>query len=296
MQEPKDYKMKWMKWFAPVLIVLGSAGCLGGGDGWVMGTLWVDNCKNGDPLGESFDRPTTFDLHVDFFTGESMEDSDKSVTQRRSTLVLRIQNTSNNVEVSDGLLLQIIELDVAARSFAAGQPIPISSSNLCPGGNCTLVEDTLRASLYLYSTCPDGRQALNGSSYSLAPSPKDTTCLQSGALAPPCPVLADAARQSLDTMCKGDFNDRTQAPAISQLLGHGACMYLCALGDARRGQPSDELGGFRISYGDRVAGIFSTGIVDGRAVNLQGCAGGAGEIQGMFDFELARGRSAQSFP
>lgn len=286
-----------MKRLVVVLLALAAGGCLGQGEGWVVGRLWVDNCKGGDPMGESFDNPADFDLHVDFFSGESMLDSTESISQRRNSLALRIQNTSNNVEASDGLLIQMIDLNLAARSFAQRLPLAISASGLCPGGNCTLVEDSLRASLYLYSTCPDGRQALSGSSYSFAPSPDDKTCLQStSSITAPCPELTAADRQALDKLCEGDFDDKSLSADVATLLGPGACMYLCTFGKARRGQDPAQLESFSIDYGERVAAIFSTAIVDGRAINLQSCSGGAGEVQGMFDFELARGRSAQSFP
>jgi hypothetical protein len=68
------------------------------------------------------------------------------------------------------------------------------------------------------------------------------------------------------------------------------------MGQARRGQPDSELEGFIVDYGDRVAGIFSMQVVDGRAVILKTCANVAGHVSGMFDFEVVRGRAAQSFP
>jgi hypothetical protein len=282
-----------------LLLLLGSlGGCIGRGDGWIIGKLWLDNCKDGEPLGEAYDKQSEFDLHADFFSGEPIEDSNKSVSQRSNRLTIRIQNTSNNLEVSDGLLIQVVDLDLAARSFAESQPMQISTSDLCPGGDCSLVEDHLRASLYLYATCPDGRQPLTGSSYTVSPSTQDATCLLStGTQTSACPSLSATQRQTLEQLCESDFNDRGSYDAIGQLLGtRGACMFFCSLGEARRGQDPSELAGFRVSYGDRIAAIISTNIVDGRAINLQGCAGAAGELRGMFDFELARGRSAQSFP
>lgn len=283
----------------PLLLLLGAlGGCIGRGDGWIIGKLWLDNCKDGEPLGEAYDEKSDFDLHADFFSGEPIEDSNKSVSQRRNRLTIRIQNTSNNLEVSDGLLIQVVDLDLAARSFARSQPVPISTSDLCPGGSCSLVEDDLRASLYLYATCPDGRQPLTGSSYALSPSGQDAGCLLStGTQTAACPDLSAAQQTALEQLCAGDFNDRGSYDLIGQLLGtSGACMFFCSLGEARRGQDPSELAGFRVSYGDRIAAIISTNVVDGRAINLQSCAGAAGELRGMFDFELTRGRAAQSFP
>lgn len=289
------------------LLIAFCAGCLvGQGDGWVMGGMWVENCRDGEPLGESSASMEEFDLDVDFFSGQVQEDSNKSADQRRNSLTLRIQNTSNNLEVSDGLVFQFNDLDLAARSFASGVPLEVTSTALCTTG-CPL-QDSLRGNLYLYSSCPDGRQPLVASSYSLEPSQTDSLgsgdqCLLHNGGRPPqavsptsCPALTAEEKSTLDQLCAGDFKDRGAYQTIGDLFGEGACMYLCEFGKASAGQDTKELLGFRVNYGDRVAAVFATAIVDGRAVKSGGCARASGFIRGMFTFEVARGRAAQAFP
>jgi hypothetical protein len=290
------------------IAVLGIACTVGAGDGWVRGSLWIENCRDGNPLGDALDKPNDFDLKADFYAGEPIEDSDKSIPQKRSSLIVRIQPTSNNPEVSDGLMLQFTDLDLAVQRFASGRPLEITNSGLCSGQSCTNSEDPLRASLYLYTTCPHLRQPLVGSSHvmTMTTSPSsEESCLRhldETGVAPvppwtePCPSLDSAAVDELEMICNSDFNDQSSFDAVGRLLGGGACLYLCRFGEARKGQSEQELKGYHIDYGDRVAGIFSMQIVDGRAVTFQTCANVSGEVRGMFTFEVTRGRAAQSFP
>lgn len=282
-------------------------GCtLGKGEGWVAGSLWVDSCSDGESLGDSSAAPEPFDLLADFFAGEPKRDNAPVAAQRRNTLTIRVQHTSNKVEVADGMMLQLNDLDLAARSFAAGRAMSFSESSLCEdkGYSWCPNTDPLRAMLYLYASCVDMRQPLVAAGYALAPSPTDSACLQPGRdaggdVAAPrgCPPLDAAARQSLQSLCAGaDFGDETLRPRVEQLLGAGPCLFLCTLGGARAGQNPAELEGFSLEYGDEVAAIFSIPIVDGRAVRLDRCARAVGRVSGMFRFELTRGRAAQSFP
>lgn len=285
-----------------------SAGCLvGSGDGWVEGELWVENCKEGVSLGESITKQGRYDLNASFFAAQPQEDTNESKTQRRNALTVRIQPTSNNMEVSDGLMLQFVDLSRIAKHFAAGEPVGITNSGLCRGTTCsTSEEDQLRSHLYLYTTCPDLRQPVVGGTHVLtSTSSSGASCLRhvdaSGkapepAWSAPCPQLTAAATTGLDKLCDGDFNDRTAKDQIETWLGGGACLYLCALGEAKRGQSAGELDGFIVNYGDRVAGILSMRIIDGRAVSMNSCASVSGRVTGMFDFEVVRGRAAQSFP
>ncbi len=291
-----------------IVTLLMQMGCeLGKGQGWIEGQLWVENCKDGNPLG-SLEKPAAFDLHADFFPGEPKEDSNPSAEQRRNILALRIQNTSNNVEVSDGLFVQFNDLDVVARNFAQGQPTSVTNSSFCSSLGCSTQDDALRVSLYLYASCHACRQPLVGASYELSKLPNATdpsrNCLQyAHQTAPPaapwtspCPNISPSDKATLDAMCTGDFNDRESKSEIERILGGGACLYLCQFGTAQRGQDPEELQGYSVDYGDRVAALFSVQILDGRAVEMQTCAMAHGHITGQFNFEVVRGRAAQSFP
>ena len=103
-------------------------------------------------------------------------------------------------------------------------------------------------------------------------------------------------RVQIEQLCNADFTDASNLARIEQLLGDGACMYLCEWGRARRGQPESELNDFYIDFGDRIAAIFSARFLDARSVTLGECAGGGGRLSGMFRFKAVRSRAAQTFP
>lgn len=272
----------------------------GQGEGWLSGRLWIDNCDSGEGLGDGLDKPADFDLHADFFAGETKEDSNDSPDQRDSSLTIRVQDTSNNVEVSNGLALQILDLSAAARALAAEQPLPVSSRDLiCTGTACTQPVDVVRAKLYLYAACPNCKQPMVGASYILEQDPQLTSCHYATTKnAPrPCPTLSNNDQEFLRGLCRsGDFSNKASQIHLRQILGNGACVYLCDFGTARVGQNIKELSGFNITYGDRVSGLFSLTLVDGRSAMLRTCARISGAVQGMFSFEVTRGRAAQSFP
>jgi len=272
----------------------------GRGDGWVVGALWVENCDNGEPFGESLDKPADFDLHATFFAGETKEDSNDSPAQRQSSLTIRIQDTSNNVEVSNGLALQVLDLSAAARALAGEQPLHVTSRDLiCTGSACSQPVDVVRAKLYRYAACPSCKQPMVGASYILEKDPQLTSChfATTKAAPRPCPTLSDKDRAFLRGLCqRGQFGDKSSQIHLRHILGDGACLFLCDFGDARVGQDLNELAGFNIRYGDRVSGLFSLNIVDGRSAMLRTCARVQGAVQGMFSFEVTRGRAAQSFP
>jgi len=288
-----------MAWAMMSALLLCLAGCnVGGGDGWAKGRLWVENCTDGNPFGESPHKPDDFDLRADFYAGEPMEDSNASIEQRRNALNIRIQDTSTNLEASNGLFFQFLNLTAAAHSLAQSALLPVSSKELCCEKDCTNPLDVLRVSLYLFAVCPNCKQPMVGSNCIQAADKNDQQCLlASGKEIPaPCPALTAAQQHQLNTICLGDFNDSSVAGRIRQIMGSGSCLYLCQFGAAQRGQPLEQLKGFRIDYEQHVAGLFSISIKDGRALKLRTCAKTLGDIQGMFSFEVKRGRAGQSFP
>jgi hypothetical protein len=283
------------------LAMVASCQRVGSGDGWVAGSLWVEHCRSGQPLGPLDD----FDLNADFFTGDPLFDASDATALRQSRLTVRIQETSNNIEETNGVLMQFQDLVQAAQAFAASEPMAFSDDSLCPG--CTDINTALRMQLGLYVRCPDNRAPMAAGVFPLAEGstggtarPEDCLLLDPDAEAPPaCPVLDDSERAALDAICEeADFNDRGHLAEIRELLGGDgrACMYLCSLGRARRGDDPQQLLGFEIDYGDRVAALFSAAIADTRAVRLGRCARAQGHLVGMLDFEVVRNRVAQPFP
>jgi hypothetical protein len=266
------------------------SGCIGGGEGWVTGSMWIASCANGNPL----DRKGDFDLSVNFFTGESVED-DTSSTLRRNALTLRLQNASLNIEDSDGLLLQLWDLAGIAQTVVRGDPVGVTSKDVC-SVPCPIVDDQLRSTLYLHNSCPDGRQPLLATSHEMSPAGSADCLKPTGKELPACPTLLPADRQTLTELCLGRFDDRTRGDAIEAVLGGGACIYFCQLGAAKPGGALADPRSFRINYGDRVSALLAFNIVDGRSVTTSTCAAATGKVRGMFSYDVIRGRSAQAFP
>ena len=276
-----------------------ATGCLaGGGEGWVVGSLSIDSCSTGgDPYQDG-----DFDLRADFFGGDPVLDSTDNASLRQSTLLIRIQESSNLLEESNGLLIQFHDMVAAASQFSLGQPIPLTDDSLCPG--CTSVNTVARMQLGLFSTCPGNRSPLSANAARLVDTQRgigeeDATCMlpETGAMNEPCPKLSATDRAELDAICaEPDFSSRVARRTIEERLGGGACLYLCEFGDAERGSPRADLEGFEILFGDTVSAIFSAQIVDTRALRLSHCALGTGQLTGRFRLEVVRNRVVQPFP
>jgi len=285
------------------------SGCFGDGEGWVTGQLWMENCKDGQAFGQSPAQLDNFDLEADFYAAETQEDSNASANQRRNGLIFRIQDTSNWLENSNGLVFQLLDLRGIARYFARGDPVPVTYREPLMAGSTksSTGADLIRSRLYLYAQCPECRQpkvaasnemkiSAGGSGSSSATGGVDCF-VPTGKEAQACPTPTAAEKSAMEQLCEGDFDDQDNHAKIVHLLGRaGACIYFCHLGNAYRGQKVDDLDNFLVEYGDLVAGFFSFNIRDGRSLKLGHCSRATGNLQGMFSFEVSRNRVSQSFP
>lgn len=287
-------------WLLLLSAALALAGCPapGEGSGWVVGSLWVRNCDDGEELRQADD----FDLGADFFFGDPLFDTTDSLEERRSSLFVRIQETASNIEEANSLVIQFHDLVQAAQAFVEGDALPISDESLCR--TCTTIRTAVRMSLNLFVRCPSNLAPITGAAFPLVqratddPARREECLLPAATAPPPCPRLGAAEKRALQHICEqADFNRREYRDEIRELLGSsGACLYLCEFGRAERGGDPTELRGFEIDYGHSVAGFFSADVLDTRAVRLGECAGAYGHIEGMFSFELVRSRVAQPFP
>ncbi|MCB9556150.1 MAG: hypothetical protein H6707_08605 [Deltaproteobacteria bacterium] len=291
-----------------ILSVLGSillsACSIGRGDGFVRGNLALTQCRQGDAL-----EAPDFDLGAEFFFGDPLIDFDDSVELRRSSLTIRIQDTSNRLETSDGLMLLLPDLRYAARAYADARPL--SADDCFESGGCPTEDySRVRAKLSLFNSCPDNRSPI-------VAAPRDVVrknvvaadnCLRSDTVRAACPTLSPAQLAELDEICAGDLNDANAIqPRIEAILGQGAesgsdrvggpaCLYLCSIGSVQRGDSADALQTHQFAYDDEVAGLFFFNVVDGRAITLEQCAASSGQLAGAFRFRLSRNRVAQAFP
>lgn len=311
--KPRNTSALYYPWLRLIAVAFGVflSGCtVGEGDGWVQGSMWIKNCKEGNPL----DEQNTFALGASFFVGELLPDSNPDPSQQRNRLIVRIQDTSNNIEFANGLTFEFSDLAAAARSCAEGHLLPITNQGVFTADDTSNVQkfDLLRSRLYLFASCPDARQPMVGSNIALTPKtiasiPGDQ-CLQP--TAPEtlvCPTLSPSDRQELDTVCN-QINSPASKDIINRILGSSACLYLCQLGTIQKGQTGQTYEGFSLDYGDQIVALFSMNIVDARSVTFlmtvvddnpistAYCAQAQGRLSGAFRFEIRRGRAAQSFP
>jgi hypothetical protein len=123
----------------------------GEGHGTVQGQLHIPSCE----LEEE-----SFDLRIDFFTATYFED----------TLTIRLQHAGAEQALSDGVLIQIrdveavsenlgetveIEIEPSLETFAENGPEPDAGSDT--GVPTTTRDSPAQATLYLNETCPDNR-------------------------------------------------------------------------------------------------------------------------------------------
>lgn len=288
-----------------LLLVLLAACPAGRGEGWVVGSLFVEDCQDG----ASLDKQGDYDLRADFYAGDPLFDSSASAAIKRSRLFVRIQETSNPVSESNSLTLQFQDMTAAAQAFAAGEVLRIEDDSLLPASMS--INAVLRLQLQLYTTCPSNQSPLHGLGWPLEEKltpvgTRQEICMQPATAAsgvapvPDCPQLDAAQRAELDQLCDDpDFDDRQARGRIEALLGSGkepACLYLCKLGNVTRGTPAEELRGFELDFGQTISALFVSKVVDGRAVRLGRCAHAWGQLTGRFRFTLVRSRAAQPFP
>ncbi|MFH1132544.1 MAG: hypothetical protein V1754_14500 [Pseudomonadota bacterium] len=279
MEVQSEIMLKWIIGF----LIVGVVGCsTGGGEGWVVGSVNVDTCNAKKYVEQDFD------LKIDFFAGDLLIDSSNSPNTRRDSLTIRLQPTSNTMEQSDGLLIELHDLVAIAQQFAEGKAIPVSIDD----------SSLVHSQLHLFSTCPDNGAPLCASNEVFV-SDASGECLQpNGEEKPACPEISPADEDDLERLCRGEFDQNTteNSAQINGLLGGGACLYMCELGLAQRGQDPAQLENFEMDYGKMISAIFSFNLVDARAIELGTCSRGFAQLNGMFRFKLSRSRVAQAFP
>ena len=177
----------------------------------------------------------------------------------------------------------------------------------------------IRVKLNLYASCDEnystldglalrtalaatnGSASASGSASTGAPSPgcvAPATGLDA-AFKAACPSLGEAQRAQLEKLCGSNFDDAAAKDQIAAIFGEpSACLYLCEFGSVTRGSTWNDAvaAKFNLDYGDEVAGIFHTNVIDARALRLGSCVGAYGSLTGMFRFTLRRSPTAQPFP
>jgi hypothetical protein len=272
-----------------VAVVAASAGAcndIGSGSGSAMGPLWILGCRDGDPLGTP-EKPYGFDLDPTFFAGEPIEDIARVPPSNR--LIISMKRNGNSVEINDTLYFDIRDSAQIARCIR-GRTV---------GG----VPDWDTSSGYL---SPDGTVAAVPPALPWCMPPATIDGLPQIRLVPFGPVAVSF--QPL-----ASCHSTMHPPAIVAVTGVASDGYLTfsnfghAVQDGQATIPPDAReeihDDFKVAYDDRLQATFQFNVEDERVAAAtrdkvlpppQPVIGGM--LSGNFDFDLKRGRVAQTFP
>jgi hypothetical protein len=265
-----------------------AGGCsIGSGSGSATGALWMLGCSEGDDYG-STDMPASFNLDPTFFAGEPIEDIADTPPMNR--LIIRMQRSGNAVEINDTLYFDIRDSAQIARCLRGatdnGQPLwdtstglvdPVIPDDMHPAWCQPSTDPAILPSIHLV---PFGPVAV-----SFAPL---ATCHSS--MHPPAFVnITGVANDGVITF--QDFGGARQSPPATPQATTPPDMRVPIKDD------------FKVNYGDRLRATFHIVMGDERVaaairdeIQPPPTANIGGTLDGDFDFDFERGRSAQTFP
>jgi hypothetical protein len=259
-----------------VSLTMAAAGCtIGNGSGTAKGMLWILGCEDGGNYG-SPTAPLPFDLSPTYFAGEPIEDIG-DVEPAHNRLIIRMQRNGNALEITDTLYFDIpfsyqIAQCLRGRTVGGVPDWDTSSGTTDPAGApwCGPVGD-------------NGVPRIN--------------------LFPYGPVTATLTPF-------GTCHSQAHPPTVVSVAGVASPGWIdfLAFGSAMQPTlPPDQRGpvdpNFKVAYGERLQAIFGMNLEDNRVANavhlginqpMDPIIGGT--MDGRFDFDLERGRSAQTFP
>jgi hypothetical protein len=261
-----------------VLATVSAAGCtVGNGSGYADGMLWILGCEDGSNYG-SETAPAEFHLSPTYFAGEPIEDiGDAKPAHNR--IIMRIQRNGNALEITDTLYVDV----------------PFS---------------------YEVAQCLRGRTVGGVPDWDTTTGTVDPTVTQPwcgpiGANGVPVINLVPYGPVNVSLTPFGTCHSQAHPPTVIgvtgvaqqgtiEFLDFGSAAQPTLAPDART--PVD--GDFKVAYGDRLHAFFNiTLLQDERVTNAirlnlspppDPIIGGT--LAGEFDFDLERGRSAQTFP
>lgn len=257
------------------LAALSAAGCQdGSGTGAADGPLWILGCQEGKPYGTEA-APETFHLNPTFFAGEPLGDISDGPPLNR--LIIRMQRTGNAVENNDVLYFDI--------------------------------PDSLKVARCVRGRTVGGVPEWDTSSGTLDPmdpswcEPNGPNGLARIRLIPFGPLRASLSPQYT---CYSDMHGPT-AVGVTGVASDGWIEFE-EFGDAAQPDLTPEMRGpfddnFQVKYGKPLIANFSVTLGDDRVltalykmIDVPPPAAIGGTLDGSFDFNLERGRSAQTFP
>jgi hypothetical protein len=281
-----------MRRYGLVFLALAAAGgcTVGSGSGSATGPLWIVGCLEGENFGSPPPgAPKDFDLNPTFFAGEPIEDIADGPHINR--IIIRMQRNGNGVEVNDTLYIDIPDSGKVARCVR-GRTV---------GG------------------VPDYDATTTGSIYTVDPYTTDAT----GApvtLPPWCQWTAGATFPRINVVPDGPVRiafaplrtcgSRSRPPAFVNVTADGLRGWIDFeyFGGAQQSDvPPEERqafdADFKVGFGQRLMANFHIELEDHRVITaireddlLPQDPRIGGTLDGYFDFNLERGRAAQTFP
>jgi hypothetical protein len=257
---------------------IAAAGCtdVGDGSGSASGPLWILGCVEGEPWEKATQAaPAIYNLEPRFFAGEPIGDTSSAVPQ--NSLIIRMQRNGNAAEINDVLYFNIPNSYQVARclrgAYVNGQPDWDTGSGT--------VDPT--APPWCEPAGPNGRPRINMVPYGpvrAALTPFDTCHMTS-----PGPSVVSITAVASAGWIEFEHFGGAMTPTVPA--------------DMR----APVLDTFRVNYGDRLQATFDLTLDDDRTqtaiykmINVPPPPGIGGALAGDFDFDLKRGRSAQTFP
>lgn len=247
---------------------------VGDGSGTAGGPIFIEDCNSEQCSGARHlgtrDAPKSFQLNPRFFAGEPIEDLRDGARQNR--LILRMQHRGGRVEETNTLYFDIVNLYEVAR---------------CIRGRIAVAADGTQRPDYDPAICQPPRIRIGN---------RDVIRAR---LVPAEACCRDMVAVGVSCLKTGACDDSTTWESWIEFVAFGSAVSSEA--DPTKRSPIGR--GFKVDFGERIrAEAFRLTIEDARVLgredapptNLQGQIGG--ELTGWFDFDMERGRAAQTFP
>ena len=299
------------------LALAASACTVGSGAGSAVGSLFVVSCDDSNSRAQMNPAPP-YSLDPTFFAGEPIEDVCPSPGTcpgpHMNRLLIRLQRTGNAIEVTDTLYFDV------DNALQVAECLRGQVKNGVPSWDTRLVTGADGATIPGLPWCdwravPDGGVAdAGGADGGVA----DAAAADSGAAdagaadaGPPVVMTATIPRINLSTQ---DYVRASLAPLGTCVDARSVAVALPGswiefqnFGSADQSNlppamRTDLDGDFKVNFGERLRASFHLVLGDEAveyAIQTRAAVPAArigGELDGMFDFDLERGRAAQPFP
>jgi hypothetical protein len=255
---------------AAAVTAVGCAANVGDGSGTAMGLLWIQGCEEGDPFGTQ-EMPREYDLRPSFFAGEPIGDISSGPPQNR--LIIRMQRTGNAVEINDILYFDIPSSFQVARCLR-GALTPTGEPDWDIG---TGTVDPAVTAPWCEQNGPNGRPRIHVVPF--GPVRASLTPLDTCHMTSPGPTVVSVTAVAKDGWIEFESFGAATVPNVEI-------------------KPD-----FQVQYDDPLAATFDLLLDDDRTqtaiykmIDVPPVPRLGGTLDGFFQFDLKRGRSAQTFP